>query len=132
MLLISNQWQDKHKPFTPPLTPILGEGNKLKWVLFAKATKGPCGATLWHLLHPDAPSAQFARLFHSLAGDDHARTNIIATPAETAGLWPDFKGHAHFSTHSSPYKSEGLSVHLFITHPDAEAAEDTPVILHDC
>jgi hypothetical protein len=104
--------------------------HSLEWVLFAEAAKGSHGATARHLLHPNASSTEFARLLNSLARNNHPRTNIITSPAEAAGLWPYFKGHAHFSTHASSYKSEGLSVHLFVTHPDTETTEDTPVIFH--
>jgi hypothetical protein len=65
-----------------------------------------------------------------LAGNNDAWTHIITSPAETAGLWPDLKRHAHFSAHSSSYKSKGFSIHLFVTHSDAETTEDTPIIFH--
>ena len=130
MLLISNQWQDKHKPFTPSLTPIWGEGNKLKGVLLTEATEGSCGATAWHLFETDTSSAELAGICDPLAWNNHPRTDIITSPAETAGLWSDLKRHAHFSAHSSSNKSEGLSIHLFVAHPNTKAAENTTIVLH--
>jgi hypothetical protein len=52
-------------------------------------------------------------LCNSLTGNDDSRTDIIASPAEAAGLRSDLKGHTHFSPHSSSDKSESFSVHLF-------------------
>jgi hypothetical protein len=106
------------------------EGFNSEWVLFAEAAESAYGATIGHLFNPDTPSAEFSRFCYTLARNNYSRANIITTPAETTGFWPDFKGPAHFSTHSSSYKSECLSIHLFITHPDAEPAEDTSIIFH--
>jgi hypothetical protein len=65
-----------------------------------------------HFLHSKDSPAQFSRFLNALLGDHDPRANIIASAAETAGFWPDLKRHAHFSTHSPSYKSEGFSVHL--------------------
>jgi hypothetical protein len=108
-----------------------GEGTfPLQRVLFAEAAEGSSRATSRHLLETDAPSAEFSGVCNSMAWNNHPRTDIVTSPAETAGFGSNFKGHTHFSTHPSSNKSERLSVHLFITHPDAETAEDTPVIFH--
>ena len=104
--------------------------NSLEWVLFAETAKGPHGTTLWHFFNSDASSTEFSRFCNALARDNYCRTDIITSPTETAGLRPDFKGHAYFPTHSSSNKSEGFSIHLFVAHPDAETAKDTSIIFH--
>ena len=101
-----------------------------EWVLFAEAAKGPCGTASGHFFETRTPSTELSGLCNTLAWNNHPWADIITSAAEAATFWSDLKGHAHFPTHASSCKSEGLSVHLFVAHPDAEAAEDTSVIFH--
>ena len=125
------------KFYTPPRpSPVLvGEGdtkgsNFLEWVLFAEAAEGASGTTVGHLFETHTPSTELTGFFNPLAWDNHRRADIITSPAEAAGLRPRLKGHAYFPLCSPPGKSEGLPIHLFVTHTDTATAEDTPVILH--
>ena len=102
----------------------------LEGVSFAEAAKSSRGTTVRNLLEAGAPAAEFSRLLNSAAGNNHPRAGIITSPAEKTGFRPSFKGHAYFSFHASPRKAKSLSAHLFVTHPNTEAAEDTPIIFH--
>ena len=102
----------------------------LKRVLFAEAAEGSCGTTRRHLLEADTFPTEFPGFFNPLTWNNHPRADIVTSPAETAGFGPNLEGHTYFSTHSSPSKPEGFSVHLLITHPNTEAAENTTIILH--
>ena len=111
----------------------LGWGKRppvLERVSIAEAPKSSCGTAAGHFLEAGTPSTEFSGFFHSLAGDDYPGANEIASPAETAGFRPHLEGHAYFSAHSPPGKPERPSAHLFITHADAESAEDTSLVLH--
>ena len=98
------------------------EGFKSERILFAEAAEGPHFATGGYVLKSDTSSTEFSGFCNSLARNDHSWADIITSPAETTGFRSYFKGHAHFSSHAPSNKSKGLSVHLFVTHPDAKTA----------
>ena len=73
--------------------------------------------TAFILLHRAASPAKLSRFFDSLARDDDARTDIVATPAQPAGFGPLLEGHAHPAVGPPPGKAQGLPIHLFVAHP---------------
>lgn len=106
------------------------QGRQLEGVLFAEAAKGSIGTSTWELLGEDTSVAEIARFLNPLARNNHSGADMVTSPTQAAGLRPHLKGHAYFPADASSRKSGRFPIHLFITHANAEAAEDTAVVLH--